>query len=143
MRHLIRARRAIKKKVTETYLDARYIQLSNETAQSVLSPELGEVTYCCERVKRKWTTQLDSGVNLAIVETRRTPLIVNKEGDDGERLEYELIANIPQQVERVDLHALADDLWGRGIQMASLLEEGMGELQAHTMSSSAAFQAPN
>jgi hypothetical protein len=140
LRYLVRARRPMKKKVAEAYLDARMIQLTNDTAQSVLSPELGDVVYCCERKRRRWTSTLDSGVTLSVLETRRTPLIVQKQGDDGERLEYELIANIPQQVEQTDLHALADDLWARGNQMATLLEEGLGELQAHTMSSAAAFE---
>jgi hypothetical protein len=140
LRYLVRARRPLKKKIAETYLDTRIIQLSNDTAQSVLSPELGDVTYCCERVRRRWTAQLDSGVTMSMIETRRTPLIVERQGDDGERIEYELVASIPQQVEKVDLHALADDLWARGAQMAALLEESMGELQAHTMSSAAAFE---
>jgi hypothetical protein len=72
-------------------------------------------------------------VRLQLVETRRTPLICTRAGDEGERLEYELVANIPQQVERVDLSALCDDLWTKGMEFATALEDGMVELGANTM----------
>lgn len=140
LRYLVRARTPIKKKVVEAYFETDILKLSKDTVQSVLSPELGEVVYTCERVVRKWATRLQSGVTLQLVETKRIPLIVARQGEEGERLEYELIASIPQQSERVDLQKLSDDLWQKGNEFASVLEEGMTELQAHTMPSSAAFE---
>jgi hypothetical protein len=139
LRCLVRARRPIKKKVADTYYETSIVQLTTDSVRSVLSPELGDVVYTCERVIRKWAKKLECGVTLQLVETRRIPLIVTRQGEEGERIEYELIANVPQQMERVDLHALADELWEKGEEFAALLEEGLGELAAHTMPSSAAF----
>ena len=133
LRFLIRARRPIKKRVADAYLDTPILKLTSDSVMSVLSPELGDVGYCAERAIRKWTKTLDSGVRLQLVETRRTPLICTRAGDEGERLEYELVANIPQQVERDDLSALCDDLWTKGMEFATALEDGMVELGANTM----------
>jgi len=133
LRFLIRARRPIKKRVADAYLDTPILKLTSDSVMSVLSPELGDVGYCAERAIRKWSKTLDSGVRLQLVETRRTPLICTRAGDEGERLEYELVANVPQQVERAALGALCDDLWNKRMEFAAALEEGMQELGANTM----------
>jgi hypothetical protein len=141
LRYLVRGRPPIKKKMADAYFETDILKLTKDSVQAVLSPELGEIVYTCERVIRKWSCKLESGVALQLVETKRIPLIVTRPGEEGERLEYELVAAIPQQAERVDLHALADDLWTKGTEFAQMLEEGMQELQAHTMPSSAAFES--
>ena len=142
LRYLIRARTPLKKKVADSYFENEILKLTRDSVHSVLSPELGEVQYCAERVIRKWATRLECGVTLSLVETRRTPLIVTRQGEEGERLEYELISSLPMQAERVDIRALSDELWSKGNEFAAVLEEGMTNLQAHTMPSSAAFDSP-
>jgi hypothetical protein len=139
LRFVVRGRRPMPRKVTEQYLSAPMLKISGATAQSVLDPALGDVAYAAQRVIRRWHTKLASGATLQLVETRRTPLLVTRQGDDGERLEYEFVANVPPQVERVDVHAMADELWTKGQDLAAALEGGMTELHAFTMASAAAF----
>ena len=79
------------------------------------------------------------GVTLQLVETRRTPLIITRAGDEGERLEYEWIVVLPQKAERVDIAAMSTELWNYGNLLAKELEAGMEEFLSHTMTSVAAF----
>lgn len=139
MRFLVRARHPIKKRIAEAYLEADILRSTRDSVQSVLSPELGDVFYCCERVIRKWAMRTQTGVTLQLVETRRTPLIITKAGDEGERLEYEWIVVLPQKAERVDLAALSSELWNYGNLLAKELEPGMEEFLSHTMTAAAAF----
>lgn len=140
LRYLVRARHPIRKRVADAYLDADILRSTRESVQSVLAPELGEVIYTCERVTRKWSVPLPSGITLQCVETKRTPLIVTRPGDEGTRLEYELIAQIPPQSAGVDMETLSSTLWEYGNSFAEALEETMQEMQAHTMPTSAAFE---
>lgn len=139
LRLLIRARHPIKKRVVDAYMETDILRSTRDTVQSVLSPELGDITYCCERVIRKWSMRLPSGVTLQLVETKRTPLIITRAGDEGERLEYEWIVALPQRAEKVDVAALSDSLWEYGVRLAEELEDGMEDLMAHTMSASASY----
>eukprot|EP00744_Colponema_vietnamica_P008105 GILI01011583.1.p1 GENE.GILI01011583.1~~GILI01011583.1.p1 ORF type:complete len:470 (-),score=115.13 GILI01011583.1:130-1380(-) len=139
LRYVIRARHPPKKRVTDLYMNAPIIRLTKESVTPVLSADLGEVSYCCERVIRKWSTKLGGGVNLQLVETKRTPLVVSREGEEGVRYEYEFIVNIPNKVDGVDLTTFSDEMWAYGNEFAGVLENGMQELQAHVMPSSAAF----
>ncbi|KAK7202156.1 MRB1-associated protein [Novymonas esmeraldas] len=139
LRYLIRARHPIKKRVADTYLETDILRSTRDSVQSVLSPELGEVTYCCERVIRKWAMRTSVGVTLQLVETRRTPLIITKAGDEGERLEYEWIVVLPQKAERVNVAALAEELWGYGNLLATELGPGMEEFLSHTMTAAASY----
>lgn len=142
LRFLVRARVNIKKKVADAYYEARIIQQTADSSfVSQLPPELGDVIYTCERKIRKWSTFLPSGVKLQLVETKRTPLIVTRKEDDGDRLEYELIATVPQQGEQLDTFRVADELWKQGEDFASILEEGMQELHGFSMPAAAAFDA--
>lgn len=150
LRYLVRARHGVKKRIADVYLDADILRSTRDSVQSVLSPELGEVAYCCERVIRKWGvplavrgtdgTERSTGLTLQLVETKRTPLIVTKIGDEGARTEYELIVKLPSQAEQVDCAALADQLWDYGHKFATSIEPSMHELHAFTMPSSAAFE---
>lgn len=140
LRYLVRARHIIKKKLADPYFEAEILRNTKDSVQSVLPPELGDVVYTAERIIRRWSTTLMSGAQIQMVETKRTPLIVTRPGEESERLEYELIVNIPQQSERVDVSALADELWKIGSEFAVCLEDGMQELQAYTMPASAAFE---
>lgn len=139
LRMLVRARHPIKKRIADAFFETDILRMTRDSVQSVLTPELGDVTYCCERVVRKWSSTLPCGVKLQLVETKRTPLIVTIQGEEGERLEYEYIVQIPQQAENIDLQRLSDELWDYGNEFAKVLEDGMQELAAHTMPSSAAF----
>lgn len=139
LRLLVRARHPIKKRVVDAYMETDILRSTRDTVQSVLSPELGDITYCCERVIRKWSMRLPSGVTLQLVETKRTPLIITRAGDEGERLEYEWVVALPQRAEKVDVAALSDSLWDYGVRLAEELEEGMEDLMAHTMSASASY----
>lgn len=139
LRLLVRARHPIKKRVVDAYMETDILRSTRDTVQSVLSPELGDITYCCERVIRKWSMRIASGVTLQLVETKRTPLIITRAGDEGERLEYEWIVQLPQRAEKVDVAALSDELWDYGVKLATEMEEGMEDLMAHTMSASASY----
>lgn len=139
LRLLVRARHPIKKRIVDAYMETDILRSTRDTVQSVLSPELGDIAYCCERVIRKWSMRIPSGVTLQLVETKRTPLIITRAGDEGERLEYEWIAQIPQRAERVDVAVLSDELWDYGIRLAQEMETGMEDLMAHTMSASASY----
>nr|CCC89477.1 conserved hypothetical protein [Trypanosoma congolense IL3000] len=139
LRYVVRARHPIKKRIADAYLEADILRSTRDSVQSVLSPELGDVVYCCERVVRKWAMKTQTGVTLQLVETKRTPLIITKAGDEGERLEYEWIVPLPQQAERVDIAALTEELWEYGNKLATALEEGMEELMVHTMTSVSAY----
>lgn len=139
LRFLVRARVPLKQRFTDAYFETQLLRMTQDSVQSLLQPDLGTVEYTCERTIRKWTTELAAGGKLQLVETKRTPLIITRQGDEGERIEYELIAQMPQQAERVDLHALANEIWGRSTEFATALEDGMTELHAHTMSQAAAF----
>lgn len=139
LRYVVRVRQPIKKRVAEAYIDADILRATRDSVQSVLSPELGEVNYCAERQIRKWGKRTESGVLLQLVETRRTPLIITRIGDEGQRLEYEWIVQLPQKAERVDIAALSQELWRYGNTLAAALEEGMEELMVHSMSSAAAY----
>lgn len=153
LRFLVRARHAVKKRMADLYLDADILRSTRDSVQSVLSPELGDVAYCSERVIRKWSVPISekapdgssrpTGLNLQLVETKRTPLIVTRPGDEGSRMEYELIVALPQQSDRVDSVQLADHLWDMGTQFAEYFEPVMSELGAFTMPSSAAFEPMN
>ncbi|KEG09025.1 mitochondrial guide RNA binding complex subunit 2 [Trypanosoma grayi] len=139
LRYVVRARHPIKKRVADAYLEADILRSTRDSVQSVLSPELGDVVYCCERVVRKWAMRTTTGVTLQLVETKRTPLIITKAGDEGERLEYEWIVPLPQQAERIDVASLSDELWEYGNKLAEALEEGMEELMAHTMTAVSSY----
>ncbi|AAQ15837.1 MRB1-associated protein [Trypanosoma equiperdum] len=139
LRYVVRARHPIKKRIADAYLEADILRSTRDSVQSVLSPELGDVVYCCERVVRKWAKKTATGVTLQLVETKRTPLIITKAGDEGERLEYEWIVPLPQQAERIDIAALTDELWEYGNKLAAALEEGMEELMVHTMTAVSAY----
>lgn len=139
LRIVVRARHPIKKRVVDAYMDSDILRSTRDTVQSVLSPELGDVTYCCERIIRKWSMRIPSGVTLFLVETKRTPLIITRAGDEGERMEYELIAQLPQRAEKLNIPRLSDELWEYGNQLAMELEDGMEDLMAHTMSASASY----
>eukprot|EP00758_Cryptobia_borreli_P011986 Tbor_TRINITY_DN5708_c1_g1::TRINITY_DN5708_c1_g1_i1::g.19959::m.19959 len=139
LRYLIRARHPIRKRIAEPYMDIPIIRLAKESVQPVLSPELGEVLYCCERIIRKWSMTLGGNITLSLVETKRMPLIVTRDGEEGDRIEYELIVNIPSKMDGVDLGVFADEMWSYGNDFAEALEDGMQNLQAHIMPSSAAF----
>ncbi|EAN80916.1 hypothetical protein, conserved, partial [Trypanosoma cruzi] len=139
LRYTVRARHPIKKRVSDAYLEADILRSTRESVQSVLSPELGDVVYCCERVIRKWAMRTATGATLQLVETKRTPLIITRAGDEGERLEYEWIVPLPQQAERIDVASLTDELWEYGNKLAEALEEGMEELMAHTMTAVSAY----
>ncbi|KAG5469559.1 hypothetical protein LSCM1_02782 [Leishmania martiniquensis] len=139
LRYLVRARHPIKKRIVDAYLEADILRSTRDSVQSVLSPELGEVYYCCERVTRKWAMRTKTGVTLQLVETRRTPLIITKAGDEGERLEYEWIVVLPQKAERIDVAALSAELWDYGNLLARELEPGMEEFLSHTMTAAASY----
>jgi hypothetical protein len=139
LRFVVRARHPIKKRIADAYLEADILRSTRDSVQSVLSPELGEVNYCCERVIRKWAMRTQVGFTLQLVETRRTPLIITRAGDEGERLEYEWIVVLPQKAERVDIAAMSAELWRYGNLLAMELETGMEEFLSHTMTSVAAF----
>lgn len=139
LRFLVRARHPIKKRIADAYLETDILRSTRDSVQSVLSPELGDVNYCCERVIRKWAMRTQVGVTLQLVETRRTPLIITRAGDEGERLEYEWIVVLPQKAERVDIAAMSTELWNYGNLLAKELEAGMEEFLSHTMTSVAAF----
>lgn len=139
LRLLIRARHPIKKRVVDAYMETDILRSTRDTVQSVLSPELGDITYCCERQMRKWSMRIPTGVTLQLVETKRTPLIITRAGDEGERLEYEWIVQLPQRAEKVDVAALSDELWDYGNKLALEMEEGMEDLMIHTMSASASY----
>nr|VDZ48110.1 MRB1-associated_protein/GeneDB:LmjF.33.2730 [Leishmania donovani] len=139
LRFLVRARHPIKKRIVDAYLETDILRSTRDSVQSVLSPELGEVCYCCERVIRKWAMRTQAGVTLQLVETRRTPLIITKAGDEGERLEYEWIVVLPQKAERVDVAALSAELWDYGNLLARELEPGMEEFLSHTMTAAASY----
>ncbi|CAJ1035590.1 hypothetical protein Q4I30_007175 [Leishmania utingensis] len=139
LRFLVRARHPIKKRIVDAYLEADILRSTRDSVQSVLSPELGEVGYCCERVIRKWAMRTQTGVTLQLVETRRTPLIITKAGDEGERLEYEWIVVLPQKAERIDIVALSEELWGYGNLLAKELEPGMEEFLSRTMTAAASY----
>eukprot|EP00796_Vickermania_ingenoplastis_P010586 gene10586-7354_t len=139
LRLLVRARHPIKKRVVDAYMETDILRSTRDTVQSVLSPELGDITYCCERVMRKWSMRIPTGVTLQLVETKRTPLIITRAGDEGERLEYEWIVQLPQRAEKVNVAALSDELWEYGNRLAQEMEEGMEDLMVHTMSASASY----
>lgn len=143
LRYLVRARHPIKKRVADQYLESDIVRIGKDVAQSVLSPDLGTVVYACERVVRKWATRLATGAKIELVETTRTPLIALKPGEEGMRLEYELIVQLPQQAEGVDIQALTDELWLYAMDFAKVLEDGMQQLDAHRMPSAAAFDIPS
>ncbi|KAG5469908.1 hypothetical protein CUR178_02050 [Leishmania enriettii] len=139
LRFLVRARHPIKKRIVDAYLEADILRSTRDSVQSVLSPDLGEVCYCCERVIRKWAMRTKTGVTLQLVETRRTPLIITKAGDEGERLEYEWIVVLPQKAERIDVAALSAELWDYGNLLARELEPGMEEFLSHAMTAAASY----
>ncbi|GET92032.1 hypothetical protein, conserved [Leishmania tarentolae] len=139
LRFLVRARHPIKKRIVDAYLETDILRSTRDSVQSVLSPDLGEVLYCCERVIRKWAMRTQSGVTLQLVETRRTPLIITKAGDEGERLEYEWIVVLPHKAERIDIAALSAELWSYGNLLAKELEPGMEEFLSHTMTATASY----
>ncbi|KAG5495250.1 hypothetical protein JKF63_02305 [Porcisia hertigi] len=139
LRFVVRARHPIKKRIVDAYLEADILRSTRDSVQSVLSPELGDVCYCCERVIRKWAMRTQTGVTLQLVETRRTPLIITKAGDEGERLEYEWIVVLPQKAERIDIAALSTELWDYGNLLAKELEPGMEEFLSHTMTAAASY----
>ena len=139
LRYLVRARHQIKRRTADPYMDTPIIRVQKDKVTAVLDPELGQVMYCSERVIRKWAVKLGGNITLQLVETKRTPLIVTRDDEEGDRIEYELIANIPNKADGVDLGDFSDEMWSYGNEFATTLEEGMQQLAAHIMPSSAAF----
>ncbi|CAD2221443.1 hypothetical protein, conserved [Angomonas deanei] len=140
LRYLVRARHPIKKRIADLYLETEILRRTRDSVQSVLIPELGDVVYCCERQTRKWTTRTPkTNTLITLVETRRTPLIITRLGDEGSRLEYEWIVTLPEKAEQVDVQTFCHELWEMGSLLADSLTDGMEEFLAHTMSASSIF----
>lgn len=150
LRYVVRSRHPLKKKIADLFLGAdgggadsggnSVLKFTRDSVQSILSPELGEVFYCCERKIRKWSkTSEKTGVTISLVETKRTPLIISKIGDEGERLEYEFVVDLPHKGEKVNISELGDEIWDLGRTLATSMEEGMADLGSQAVSTSAAF----
>lgn len=137
LRYVVRTRHPPKKRLADLYMNTQIIdhqakEKGGESVASVLSPSLGEVSYCCKRVIRKWGVSLGGGVTLQLVETKRTPLIGSRKGDEYGivRTEYELVADIPNKGE-ADLADFSNEMWSYGNEFAGVLERGFQGLQAH------------
>jgi hypothetical protein len=134
LRFLVRARSFVSRKDSEAIFRNPILRESGKSVQPILAPEIGDVVYVAHRVIRRWSTKIGRyGTRILLVETRRTPLITTIAGDDAERVEYELIANIPRPEDNIDISELADDLWDNGTQFAERLEESMKDLHSYVM----------
>ena len=107
----LRSRQPLKKSDIDTYTKASIVKVKADPVEVTLPPELGEVSYTSENEERHWKKRLDLGVTVTVIERRRTPLVVCRNEDEGERFEYEIIVPVPSVAERVDLNALANEVF--------------------------------
>lgn len=141
IRFLMRSRARLSGAITTEFEKADVLKMTADSVEPILASKKGEVVYCCERVVRKWGTKLNCGATVQLKETRRTPLIVTRTGEEGERLEYEIIANLPTKTENINLNEMSAEIWEKTKLFVATLEDGMADFGAHTMSAADAFAA--
>ena len=129
VRFMIRGRAPLKKRIASPYFEAEVLKFKNDTVESVLAPELGDIQYVAERVIASWNKVDEaSGLDIQMIQTKRTPVLTTNNCNQGERLEYELLAKIPSK-EKADVKKIATLMYELSVQFAHLLEPGMEELK--------------
>lgn len=122
VRLTVRSRQPLPRKDTETYTKAPIVEIKDEV-KTVLSPELGKVTYCSEDETRSWAKKGDSGASIVVKEIRRQPLIITNDTDADARVELQIIARIPEAAERVDLNAMGNEIFDFAVSLGDALTE--------------------
>ena len=129
VRFMIRGRTPLKKRIASPYYEAEVLKFKNDTVESVLAPELGDIQYVAERAIASWNTfDAETGLNIRMLQTKRTPVLTTNNCNQGERLEYELLAAIPPK-EKTDASAIASKIYDFAVSFAKLLEPGMEEFK--------------
>jgi len=135
VRFLIRGRTPLKKRIASPYFEAEVLKFKNDSVESVLAPELGDIQYVAERVIASWLkTDEESGLEIRMIQTKRTPVLTTNNSSQGERLEYELLANIPEK-DKVDITKAASVIFDMSTSFAQMLESGMEELKCEAAAS--------
>ena len=136
VRFLVRGRVPLKKRIATPYFEAEILKFKNDTVESVLAPELGDIQYVAERVIASWSKKDESsGITIRMIQTKRTPVLTTIASNQGERLEYELLATIPPK-DVANPHIMASVMYDLARTFAKALEEGM-----EVMKSEAAISA--
>jgi hypothetical protein len=112
-RFVLRSRTAAKKQDIDAYTQAKLIDVQAEEVQSLLPPELGKVVYATENDVRKWEKVIPKVCTLTVTETRRQPLLISRDEDDGERIEFAVTLTVPSAASggATDMAAVAEELY--------------------------------
>ena len=121
---MLRGRVPSMNRVASPYFETEILKFKNDTVESVLAPELGDIQYAAKRVVASWNmTSSTTGVTLRILQTKRTPVLTTFEGDQGDRLEYELLVTLPNQAAR-DVAAIATEVFEMSRMFGTSLDVG-------------------
>ena len=133
VRFIVRGRSILKKRIATPYLEAEVLKFKNDTVESVLAPELGDVQYVAERVIASWVKQdVASGTTIRMIQTKRTPVLTTNTSNQGERLEYELTMSIPPK-DTANVLAMANSIYELSHIFSRSLEPGMGVFKAEAV----------
>lgn len=125
VRFIFRARKPVSPADNDTFTKVPIVDVVSENIEIKLPPEHGEVLYCSENEVRQWTRPLSTGGTLTVSETSRQPLIIARDEEDGERLEYALDVEVPR--EGTGIGEVALEVHGIAKQLAQVARDGFNQ----------------
>eukprot|EP00759_Apiculatamorpha_spiralis_P027413 PhF_6_TR30190/c0_g1_i1/m.44346 len=125
IRFMVRGRVPLKHRVAGPYIEAQVLNFKDDTVESVLAPELGDIKYVAARDIASWyKVDSASGLTIKMIQTKRTPVLTTVPNTQGERLEYELTAALPSSATNVDTDVISNAMWEWANLFAKALEPG-------------------
>lgn len=96
IRFLFRARRAVAPEEADKFTKLGIVDVTGDNIKILLPPEHGEVIYCSENDVRTWSKPIGGGGVVTLTEIKRQPLVVARDEEEGERVEYSLEVDVPR-----------------------------------------------
>jgi hypothetical protein len=121
VRFIFRARKHIAQEETDKYSKVPIVDVLSPEISIQLPAEHGEVLYCSENKTRVWSRPLAGGGTVSLTETKREPLVIASDFEDGERLEYALDVDIPRDA--TDIGDVAVELYSLAKSIAAATQE--------------------
>lgn len=97
VRFVFRARRGVAPEESEKFTKLEIVDVKAAELKVLLPPEHGEVIYCSENESRSWSKPLATGGVVTLTEIKRQPLVIARDEEEGERVEYALECDVPRQ----------------------------------------------
>lgn len=99
--------------------------VKSDPVVSKVPPSVGEITYLSENAVRTWTKQSRSGVLISVTETKREPLMISGDEEQGFRLEYNLKASVSEP--KTDITTLSIEMYKLAKTFGALLDAAFVE----------------